>query len=114
MSDAKHTAEPYNFDGHGINDANGQRLAKMSECGTIPKYLEDSRTPNPEFERVGNMLAASPKLLTMLKLFKKTDELDWYARVIKTYEAEKTLDVRLTFDELEQIQAAIALTEKDE
>ena len=62
MSEAKHTPTPFRFDGHGVNDANGRRIAKLTECGSIPQCLDDMSS-NPELDRVGNMLAAAPELL---------------------------------------------------
>ncbi len=62
---------PFSFDGHGINDAKGQRLAKMSDCSVLPKHLWTTGKPcaelNPEFDRVGNLLAAAPDLLAACK-----------------------------------------------
>lgn len=55
------TSEPFSFDGHGINAADGGRIAKMSGCGVIPKSDENGKW-NPEFDRVGNLLASAPEL----------------------------------------------------
>ena len=62
MSKSKQAPGPYHWDGYGINDANGQRIAKMSDVGVIQAYADDG-TKNPEFDRVGMLLAAAPDLL---------------------------------------------------
>jgi len=75
---------PYSFDGHGINDAEGQRIAKMSECGVVEKYIQsgaEGMILNPEFEQIGNLLAAAPDMLTILKIWDRGNDpdsdLDW-------------------------------------
>lgn len=64
QSQQHHTPEPYRFDGHGVNDNEGQRIAKLSDCGTIPTLIErdGNMRRNPEFDRVGELLASAPTL----------------------------------------------------
>ena len=54
---------PFHFDGHGINDAEGTRLATLN----TQAYTYDTGTPvrNPEHEELGALLGASHELLTM-------------------------------------------------
>lgn len=57
---------PFRFDGHGINDAEGQRIAKVSSC---EPYTYDTGTPqrNAEFDNLSNMFAAAPEMLAALE-----------------------------------------------
>jgi hypothetical protein len=57
---------PFRFDGHGINDAEGQRIFKVQ---SIEPYDYESGRPvrNPEYDRLSNMLKAAPQLLEACK-----------------------------------------------
>jgi hypothetical protein len=57
---------PFRFDGHGINDANGQRICKVSCC---EPYIYPNGTPvrNPEFDALSNLFAAAPEMLEVLE-----------------------------------------------
>ena len=57
------TPTPFRYDGHGINAADGTRIAKV--C--IQRLAGDQRGINPEFDRLSNLFAAAPKLLASLK-----------------------------------------------
>jgi hypothetical protein len=56
---------PFRFDGHGVNDREGQRLAKLA---TEP-YLFDTGKPvrNPEHDQLGRLFAESPQMFAFLK-----------------------------------------------
>ena len=47
---------PFTFDGHGINDANGERIIKVQ----FPRY--DQNGENLEFVRLSTMIAAMPQM----------------------------------------------------
>ena len=51
------TYTPWRFDGHGVNDAQGNRLATLTES---LKFL-------PEADDLGHALAAGPELLKSLE-----------------------------------------------
>jgi hypothetical protein len=51
----KHPA-PWTYDGHGVNDANGKRIAAVRKC-----------LPVGHDARVGTMLAAAPALAEALR-----------------------------------------------
>lgn len=59
------TPQPFSFDGHGINDAQGQRVCKVSSC---QPYIYDTGKPerNREFDNLSNLFAASPVLYEAL------------------------------------------------
>jgi hypothetical protein len=59
------TPFPFRFDGHGVNDANGQRIAKVESCGP---YTYDSGSPvrNAEFDYLSNLFKAAPLLYDVL------------------------------------------------
>ena len=63
--------EPFRFDGHGINDAEGSRLAKLSEAGSISAYIGDGSgigvKRNPEFDKLGELLAKAPEMRDTLR-----------------------------------------------
>ena len=54
---SKHTPGPWRFDGHGVNAADGQRIATLRE----------SLKHSPEGEATGAALAAAPELLEALR-----------------------------------------------
>lgn len=51
---------PFSFDGHGINGADGQRLA------TMPRPVPYDKTAI-EYDNTGRLLAAAPALLDALR-----------------------------------------------
>ena len=57
MNTEKHLA-PWTYDGHGVNDANGKRIA------SIRRHMEASTT---EAERIGTAMAAAPALAGALR-----------------------------------------------
>lgn len=57
---------PFHTDGHGINDANGQRICKVSSCEPYT-YENDLPKRNPEFDELSSLFAAAPELLYALK-----------------------------------------------
>lgn len=64
MSDTTQHPVPFRFDGHGINDANGKRLAKV----TTEQWTAGPRTEiDPEFKRLSLLMAAAPELQTALE-----------------------------------------------
>jgi hypothetical protein len=71
---------PFGFDGHGINDANGQRIAKVSSCDPYI-YPHGQPVRNAEFDRLSNLFAAAPELLAGCKLalaaFEHNNAIDW-------------------------------------
>lgn len=60
------TPAPFSFDGHGINDAEGQRIAKVSSCDP---YTYETGQPkrNAEFDQLSTLFAAAPELLAAAK-----------------------------------------------
>lgn len=60
------TPTPFSFDGHGINDAQGQRIAKVSSC---EPYTYETGQPqrNAEFDQLSNLFATAPELLKELE-----------------------------------------------
>lgn len=60
------TPGPWRFDGHGINGADGTRIAKVSntEPYTYPKGLPQRCA---EFDATSNLIAAAPELLAALQ-----------------------------------------------
>ena len=69
----KHTPGPWRFDGHGINGADGTRIAKVSN--TNP-YQSDGRTRDTEFDATSQLIAAAPELLLACKLALDAIEMD--------------------------------------
>jgi hypothetical protein len=57
LSETKLAPAPWRFDGHGINDSEGQRICKVSCC---EPYIYDTGQPqrNAEFDRLSNLIAA--------------------------------------------------------
>lgn len=55
----KHTRGSWSFDGHGINDENGERIATMAQ----PACLGNGRTRNAQRDADGALIAAAPDLL---------------------------------------------------
>jgi hypothetical protein len=46
--------EPFHFDGHGVNDAEGRRLAKLTQQSAAFEYAE--------LEHVGELLSRAPEM----------------------------------------------------
>jgi hypothetical protein len=61
----KTTHTPFNYDGHGINDATGQRLftGQRKHADNGGGYVLE----NDERAAVGKLLAAAPELLAALE-----------------------------------------------
>ena len=53
------------FDGHGIYDAEGQRIAKVS--GDPYVHTWDGPKRNEEYDRLSNLIAAAPEMLEALE-----------------------------------------------
>lgn len=59
----KYSPSPWRFDGHGINDANGERICKVSH----ERLLEDQRTWNPKFIGDSHLIQMAPEMYKVLK-----------------------------------------------
>jgi hypothetical protein len=92
----KETPEPWKFDGHGINDAEGKRIAKVCSCEPYI-YPEGRVERNKEFDRISNLFAGAPELLAAL--ISVTDHL------------ERIGDSRKDAPFIKQARAAIAKAE---
>jgi hypothetical protein len=66
-TEIKQAQTPFSFDGHGVNDADGQRICKVTSC---EPYVYDTGLPqrNPEFDTLSNLFAAAPELLKRLQI----------------------------------------------
>jgi hypothetical protein len=53
---SKYTPKPFKFDGDGINDADGNRIAMVTSCDP---YIEDG-IRNSEYDRVSYLFAGAP------------------------------------------------------
>lgn len=62
-----HSPSPWRFDGHGVNDANGQRICKVSNS---ERCLDDQRTWNPIFLNDSHLVQMSPEMYKVLKYVK--------------------------------------------
>ena len=60
---SNHSPAPWRFDGHGINDANGQRICKVSH----ERCLLDQRTWNPVFIGDSLLIREAPTMLDVLE-----------------------------------------------
>lgn len=60
------TPAPFRFDGHGINDAEGQRICKVTSCDPYI-YPDGGPKRNEEFDRLSNLFAGAPELLRVLE-----------------------------------------------
>jgi hypothetical protein len=65
------TPAPFSFDGHGINDAEGQRICKVGSCDP---YIYPDGIPkrNPEFDGLSNLFAVAPEMFDVLKRIAET------------------------------------------
>ena len=61
------TITNWHFDGHGINDTFGQRIAKVS----IPRELPNVPGLNPLFGRYSELIAKAPEMAITLKMIDK-------------------------------------------
>jgi hypothetical protein len=88
------TPYPFRFDGHGINDANGQRVAKVSSCE--PYVYPDGRPErNKEFDELSKLFAKAPEMRDTLKAL-----LNW-ANYMGGFEGSEWKDA---FDIIEQLE----------
>jgi hypothetical protein len=65
MPNQPKTPTPFGFDGHGINDAEGQRICKVVSCGPY-LYSDGVAKRNEEFDRLSNLFAAAPEMQAAL------------------------------------------------
>lgn len=56
----------WSFDGHGINDEQGNRIAKVSCCEPY-QSTDNGRERNKEFDKMSKLIAAAPELLEALQ-----------------------------------------------
>ena len=62
----KHTPGPWRFDGHGINNVKGKRIAKV--CHYKPYIFPDGKPiRNICFDKDSQLIAAAPELLEACK-----------------------------------------------
>ena len=59
---SRHTVGPWSFDGHGINAAGGERIAKVCH----KQYGDEGGANLPRFEADSRLIAAAPELLDAL------------------------------------------------
>lgn len=62
------TPLPLRFDGQGVNDANGQRIGKLS----IPSYIDTKR--QPEYDRLSQLFMIAPELYDVARLALKSKD----------------------------------------
>lgn len=62
----QYSPAPWSFDGHGINDTKGQRIAKVVHSDPYI-YPRGHPIRNPHFDADSNLIAASPEMLTVLQ-----------------------------------------------
>lgn len=67
------TPMPFSFDGHGINDAEGQRICKVSSCDPYI-HIGVGVKRNPEFDGLSNLFAAAPEMFEALRLVLRDKE----------------------------------------
>jgi hypothetical protein len=69
-----HTPGPWHFDGHGINDSNGQRICKVCHSERY-LYPKGRAVNNVRYEADSQLIAAAPDLLEWVKrLLKSLDD----------------------------------------
>ena len=56
---------PFRFDGHGVNDNDGQRITKVCNCEPYT-YPQGKPVRNAEFDYLSELFAAAPQLLASL------------------------------------------------
>lgn len=61
------TPAPFRFDGHGVNDNEGQRICKVQSCEPY-NYGNGSPERNGEFDALSHLFAASAELYEALDL----------------------------------------------
>lgn len=89
---SKHTKAPFHFDGHGINDANGQRVTKVRE---------DLRmVDREEFDVLSNLFAAAPEM---------QDALQDVLHLLAMYK-HKTVRQQVVYD---KVRSALQASNKD-
>ena len=54
---------PWRFDGHGINDKDGARIAKVS----VVRYTTGGCEINPLFDKYSNLIKEAPTMLKLLE-----------------------------------------------
>jgi len=99
---------PFSFDGHGINDAEGQRLAKVSLARTIDVDRDENHphgiADNPEFLELSRLFKASPALLDIAQAINLCipQKLD-----------HNEVKITLTAGFVEDLREAIQMTQED-
>lgn len=88
------TPSPFRFDGHGINDAEGQRVAKVSSCNPYD-YPEGQVVRNTEFDKLSKMFAAAPELLELAEFIAdENNTLDMHTLIEKARRAIKGMEAK--------------------
>jgi len=100
---------PFRFDGHGINDGDGQRICKVECCPTFIETDDHEKHPsgmmlNPEFLELSKTFAAAPSLLEVAK------QID---NCIPQKIDDDTVKVTLTRTDVEMLREALRIAKEE-
>jgi len=87
-----HSPAPWRFDGHGINDANGQRICKVSNS---EPYIENVR--NKRFGDDSHLIKMAPEMYKVLKYVK-----DIFAQHDEWWIGEMSIEINDVISEIER------------
>jgi hypothetical protein len=63
MNALKKYPAPWHFDGHGVNDSNGERILKAQVSGP---YADDNKRL-AEYDEISTLAAAAPEMLEVMR-----------------------------------------------
>ena len=102
---------PWRFDGHGINDKDGARIAKVS----VVRYTTGGCEINPLFDKYSNLIKEAPTMLDVLERIAPALETAAHLMRLNGSEEEYQLfkqDIELIRDTISDVHKGIYKEEK--